>query len=139
MKLRITETNCVPTGDYAAKVVAIEYNAEGTYGPQFCWRFEITAPAAYAGQRLLAWSSASPSQQGKLVRWAVACLGRDIAPGEVLDTADCLGCTVTISVTLVESESGMKANRITDVHPAAETPKPVAARDRTDDLDALFG
>lgn len=111
-----------PTGEYGAKVVAID-EEEGNYGPQFRWTFEIVKPAPYAGKQLTGWTSTSPSMKGKLVRWAGACLGRPITPGECLDTDTLIGAMVTLVVTVKVGNDGGEFNRVEDLRTYKRTPQ----------------
>jgi len=114
MKITIVENVVMPTGDYIAQVVEIQPD-EGNFGPQLRWRFEIIHPEEYQEKSILGWTSTSPSLSGRFVKWASACLARQIAPGEQLATEDLVGLKVVLTVIVREGDDGTEYNKIDSV------------------------
>lgn len=111
MKLTTVENVVIPTGEYLAQVVEI-VPEEGNFGPQFRWKFDVLKPEAYLEKSLVGWTSTSPSLKSKFVRWATACLGRQIGAGETIDTDNLVGCRIVLVVTVKEGDDGAAYNKV---------------------------
>ncbi len=108
-------------GEYLARVTAI-YLENGIYGPQFRWDFELLNAGELTGRSVKAWTSTSANLKGKFIRWAGACLGREIGLGERLDTDTLIGSVVTLVLGVKEGTDGGQFPKVEDVKPCAQQP-----------------
>lgn len=145
MQITTVESVVIPIGSYDAKVLEVT-EQEGNFGPQLKWQFEVISPEEYAGHKLVAWTSTSPSLKSKLVKWIAACLGRQIGAGETLKIESVLGKRVALSVVVQEGTDGGEFNRVHDVKPrkakAPVSPTPAESDDDdegADDDEDAFG
>jgi hypothetical protein len=114
-----SEYQALATGEYLAQVTDIE-DADGTYGPQFKFTFELLAPKAVEGKHKMGWCSQKLTSGGiktsKLWTWTEALFNRKIVVGEDLDTLNLIGrkCVLVIVNTIVD---GDEMDKITGMKP----------------------
>ena len=114
MHIPKTERVVLEAGTYPATVRKIEI-AEGKYGTQLQWDFEIVGADADTGQQR-AWSSMTMTEKNKTGRWVAAILG---SVPEELDTDDLWGKPCRISLTVKTGADGTEFNRVDEVFKAA--------------------
>ena len=112
MKIQKTEYVTLDAGTYTATVASV-VPAEGQFGPQLEWQFQIED-----GTTFKSWCSQSLSPKSKLYSWARALLGGEVP--ETLDTDDLIGKPCRISLLLRPRDDGTEYNKVD----AVLAPKP---------------
>jgi hypothetical protein len=116
IKIQQTYYEPIPTGKYPAKIGSIE-EAEGQFGPQLKFSFELPPSQDGASRTLLGWCSKKFSQKSKLFTWTRAALGgAKIDRNYTFSSDDILGKRVLLTVIEEEGDSGIY-NKITSVLP----------------------
>ncbi|MCB0189187.1 MAG: hypothetical protein KDE31_33185 [Caldilineaceae bacterium] len=113
MGLQIQQTvfEVLEPGEYPARVVGVE-SAEGVYGPQLRWTFDLGD-----GHKLTAWTSQTFSAKSKLGKWTAAAFSDWTIPrGYVLDTDDLLNRPLRLIV-VVEAGRDGPYNKVAEVLP----------------------
>jgi len=127
MVIKQTTAELLPVGEYPAVIAAIE-PAEGTFGPQLKFTFELTG--VHEGKMLMGWCSQSFNGKSKLFAWAKAAFARDIPLGWDLQVDTLLNRAVILAVTKKVGQDGSEYNRIDSVLPmralAVKAPPPAA-------------
>lgn len=124
MAIQIVQTSyeVIPTGKYAAKVAAIEA-ADGQFGPQLKFRFELAPDATGKTRNLTGFTSARFNPKTKLYKWTAAALRKEIARDYTFNSDDLLGRYVFLTVLEKSGDKGMYSS-IEDVLPYVK-PQPV--------------
>jgi hypothetical protein len=114
----------LPTADYIGKVADIE-DAEGQFGPQLKWTFDVIAPEEYNDRQIMGWTSAVLSPKSKAMEWVRAALGgQDIDWNQEFDFDEIKGRLVSISLVCKAKPDGSEFNRIEAVRPYRPPRKP---------------
>lgn len=106
MRIEKTVYEVLDTGTYPATVKEIT-EAEGQFGPQLKWVFDLGE-----GRVLSGWTSQALSDKSKLGQWSRAILGE--IP-EDLDTEALVGRACRLSVVIKTKDDGSEFNRIDSV------------------------
>lgn len=127
----------IETGEYPARVVSIE-EADGQFGPQLKWKFELTGPDT-SGKTLSAWCSQNFSIKSKLYAWTLAAFGGNPIPETyAFDSDDVIGRNVRLVVVVKAKADGSEFSKIDQVkasktkpsHPVqSKPPDPVIVED----------
>ena len=96
----------IPTGKYPAKIKEIE-EADGQFGPQLKFTFELQPDENGEHRTLLGWASKKFSNKSKLYAWTRAAMGGNtIDRSYTFKSGDLLGKYVHIVVVEEESDNG---------------------------------
>jgi hypothetical protein len=106
----------IPTGKYPAKIANIE-EAEGQFGPQLKFEFELPPGDDGEDRTLLGWASRKFSNKSKLYKWTQAALGGGpIDRSYTFNSRDLIGRPVYIHVVEEQGDNG-PYNKITSLAP----------------------
>jgi hypothetical protein len=145
MFIKAATNTPIEDGLYDAQITKWE-EAEGDYGPQIRWTYDLGAVADINGdideRTLTGYTSQKVSPKSKL--WALA-KAAGLDPAQGVDPDKLVGCTVTINVILRPGNDGGQYNRIDSVakpmkaQPVAQKPRkaPALAVAMLDEDDAI--
>jgi hypothetical protein len=106
----------IPTGKYPAKIASIE-EADGQFGPQLKFEFELPPGENGEDRTLLGWASRKFSNKSKLYKWTQAAFGGGpIDRAYTFNSGDLLGRPVYLNVVEEEGDNG-PYNKITSLAP----------------------
>jgi hypothetical protein len=118
IKLEFNGNNPLEPGTYDAILSDVEAQDGGQYGPAWKWLF--TAYDVEIEMPLLGFTSTNFHEKSKSYQWVAAILGRQLAPGEVLDTDDLCPGSCRLVLTVKELPDGRRVNRIAGVLPSKQ-------------------
>jgi hypothetical protein len=116
MTIKIVQTvvEVLETGKYPAKIASIE-EADGQFGAQLKFSFELPNPKGGENKILVGWTSQKFTPSSKLYLWTEAAFGA-ITRDYEFNSDDLLGKKVTLVVTEETREKGTY-NKITTPYP----------------------
>jgi hypothetical protein len=102
----------LPTGEYRVVLTDVQL-VDTQYGDQLKWIFLVPNKE----RTLVAYSTSSPSLNGKCMKWASALLNRPIQPNEEVNLEDLLDKSAIAVVVCKRREDGSEYNQIVDLRP----------------------
>ena len=117
----------IPTGSYPATVSKVEA-ADGQYGDQVKFYFDVLGQRTTDGEplELWAWASQKLNPRTKLWRWTKVLTGQEPVKGNAYDLESLVGASCSLLVVRTEETEGVRC-RVQDIGPgrkAASAPAP---------------
>ena len=118
----------IPTGKYPAKIKEI-VEADGQFGPQLKFTFELQPGEGGESRELLGWTSQKFSNKSKLYKWTKAAFGGSpIDRSYTFKSEDLVGRSVLLTVVERESDDGEIYSKVDGLsvfqQPAQHPPPP---------------
>jgi hypothetical protein len=138
-KIKREEYEPLDAGIYPATVAEVT-TAEGTFGPQWVFKFRLEDEETGEEHTLMGWASKKFSPKAKLFGWVKVLMfgGREIpADFQEIDSDMLVGKRCLVSVGIRQKEDGTPGNRVDDLLPLrvkrsnGSTPAPTATDDRS--------